>query len=171
MDNKEINRKLRDRAIAFGLCKEWQGQWNKEWTEDKMIAMYKKGIDFCLANDYPSNGFIKANFTQEALRKGGVLIDERYSVNNRRTVVIKGKSEIKARYNGFCIGSVYVTDNSTLALTARNNSHVIVHVLGKAAITAEQYGSARLLIIRHSATCSIVSTGKVEVKDELGWLK
>lgn len=171
MDNKEINKKLRDRAIALGLCKEWQGQWNEEWTEDKMIAKYKEGIDFCLANDYPSNDFIKANFSKDALRWGGVLIDERYSVNNRRTVVIKGNSEIKARYNGSRIGNVYVTDNSTLALTARDNSHVIVHVLGEAAVTAEQCDSARLLVIRHSATCSIVATGKAEVKDELDWLK
>lgn len=171
MDNKFINKELRFKAISLGLCEQWQGQWSTDWSEGKMIAKYKEGIDFCLANNFPSNQFIKNNFSKEALREGGVLIDERYSVVDRRCLVIKGSSDIKARYNGRYMGSVYLTDNAVLHLYARNESHVIVHILDKASVVAEQYDNARVLLIRHSPECEIITKGNIEVKDEFDWLK
>lgn len=171
MDNREINSELRKKAISLGLCNEWQNNWQNDWTEDKMIAKYKEGVDFCLANNYPSNEFIKHNFSQKALRSGGLLIDEKYSVDNRRTFVVRGRSEITARYNGDCLGVAYVADNSTLNITARNRSHVIVHILGNAHVNASQYDNATLMLIRHSHECSYTAEGRVAVKTELDWLK
>lgn len=171
MDNKKVNRILRQRAIDLGLCKQWQGQWKKDWPEEKMISKYKEGIDFCLANDYPSNEFIKENFSKEALVKGGLFVDMKRSVQNMLRVVAKGTSEVTARYDGDTIGEIYAADNAIIHVYARNNSHVIVHMLGKAAVTAEQFDKATLLVIRHSMESSIITTGNTRTKTELDWLK
>lgn len=171
MDNAELNRCLRNKAIALGLCENWQGQWNNDWDEGKMIAKYKEGIDFCLANRYPSNDFIKRNFSLKSLRKGGLFVDDKYSINDMRTVVALGSSNLRIRYNGNSIGEVYMTDDSIINLTARDDCHIIVHILGNAKISASQYGKASLLIIKHSTPCTVVTEGNVRIKEELDWLK
>lgn len=171
MDNTSLNKILKDRAVGLGLCRQWQTQWASDWSEDKMIAKYKEGIDFCLANHYPSNGFIKQNFSLEALRGGGIFVDDTRSVNDMCTVVSLGNSKLRIRYNGGSIGEVYATDNSGLSLTAKDNSHVIIHLLGNAKIVAEQQNKASILVLRHSENCSVISKGNVRIKDELDWLK
>lgn len=171
MDVKDVNATLREKAIALGLCKGWQKQWAKDWSEDKMIAKYKEGIDFCLANGYPTNDFIKQNFTLDALRRGGLFIDDNRSFLNMWCSVIKGSSKCTARYDADNIGQVYVADTACLHIYAKGRSHVIVHVLDGASVLAEQQDNARLVVIRHSAKCAVVTKGDVAVKDEYDWLK
>lgn len=171
MNNKQVNEKLRKRAIDLGLCNQWQRSWKKDWSEDKMIAKYIEGIDFCLANDYPSNGFIKQNFSIEALRKGGVFVDDTHSILNYAHAVVKGNSHVNARYNDECIAEIYAADNAVVYVSAKGNSHVIVHVLGNATVTAEHTGNAEILVIRHSNESTIITKGKVRTDTELDWLK
>lgn len=171
MDNSSLNKILKDRAVDLGLCGQWQKQWSGNWDECKLIAKYKEGIDFCLANHYPSNDFIKQNFTLHSLRQGGIFVDDTYSATDMRTVVALGASELIVRYNGEHLGEVYITDNAKVSLTAKGSCHVIVHILGNANIIAHQYANASLLIIRHSNECSIITKGKVKVKDEVDWLE
>lgn len=171
MDIAKVNKELKSEAVRLGLCKQWQELWKEDWPEDKMIAKYKEGIDFCLANDFPSDSFIKQNFSLEALRRGGVLIDDKRSVLNMRTIVVKGNSSVTARYNVSCVAEAYVTDDASLHVIARNQSHIIVHVLGNATVTAEQSDNAKLLVILHSRTCSLIKNGNVAIKEEMGWLR
>ena len=56
------NEELRNKAVELGLCDQWQGLWSNDWNDNKMIAKYKEGIDFCLANDFPSVEYIKSHF-------------------------------------------------------------------------------------------------------------
>lgn len=172
MDNKKVNRILRQRAIDLGLCKQWQGQWKKDWPEEKMISKYKEGIDFCLANDYPSNEFIKENFSKEDLRKGGLFMDDKRSVLNEKMIVVRGSSDITARYNGNTVAEIYITDESKLRLYAKNHCHVVLHILGDAQVEIEQEDDATVLAIKHSKTCGVhVEKGYITEKEELTYLK
>lgn len=172
MDNHEINQRLRDEAIRLGLCQQWQREWSGDWDEDKMIARYIKGIDFCLKNNYPSNDFILRNFSRDALRRGGLFVDDVHSCLNYKYIVVKGISHIKARYNATNIGNIYVTDAAEVEVTARGRSFVVISALGHAKVTTHQYDAGDIVVIRHSAECTIIPLdGVVRRKDELDWLQ
>ena len=55
----KLNTELKEKAIAVGLCEQWQSEWNKNWTPKKMVDKYFEGINFCAENHYPDKDFIK----------------------------------------------------------------------------------------------------------------
>lgn len=166
------NKELRDRAISLGLCNQWQGLWAKDWDDRKMIERYKEGIDFCLANDFPSVDYIKSHFSKEDLRNGGLFMDDKHSVLNEKMIVIRGCSDITARYNGNTVAEVYITDESKLRMYAKNHCHVILHILNNAQVDISQEDDATVLAIIHSKTCGVhVAKGYITENEELTYLK
>lgn len=166
------NKELRDKAVELGLCDQWQGLWSNDWSDSKIIAKYKEGIDFCLANDFPSVEYIKSHFNKQDLRNGGIFVDDKHSVLNAKMIVVRGCSDITARYNGNTVAEVYVTDNSKLRLYAKNHCHVILHILGNAQVDISQEDDAKMLAIRHSKTCGIhVTKGSITEREEYTYLK
>ena len=54
----DLAKELARQAKKKGICKPWYNEL-KSLNGDNinaMAQMYLKGIDFCLANDYPDNG-------------------------------------------------------------------------------------------------------------------
>lgn len=171
MNDKQINAILRRRAVACGLCHQWQQDWRMDWDEAQLFAKYKEGIDFCLANNFPNNLFIKKTFSMDSLRAANIFVDDAYSILNADVAVIKGRSDIKARYNGTSAGTIYATDRSKLEVFARGSSFVVVHALGAVNIVAHQDDNAILLIIKHSLNVRVLAkTGNIKMKTELNWL-
>lgn len=161
------NKELRDKAVELGLCDQWQGLWSNDWSDSKMIAKYKEGIDFCLANDFPSVEYIKSHFNKQDLRNGGIFVDDKHSVLNAKMIVVRGLSDITARYNGNTVAEIYITDSSTLKLSAKNDCHVMVHVWGNAQVDISQEDNAMVLAIKHTGTCNIhVDKGDATLKEE-----
>lgn len=171
MDNHELNKCLKEKAIELGLCQEWQNQWGADWSQEKMIKKFYEGIDFCLKNDFPSDDFIRAYFPQKILRENGVYINDTYSGLNHTDSIIKKESVITLRYNASNIGTVYVTDFSELNITAKNRSHVIIHALDNAIVVARAIDDAKIVIIQHSPTTSICAIGNTKIEREFEWLE
>lgn len=167
----ELNRNLRNQAICNGLCAEWQELWNEEWSQEKMIDMYFKGIDFALKYHWPSNEYIKKNFKLDWLREKNVFVDDKRSAMNPYKCIVLGDSDVKLRYNSDYIGDIYLRDNSSTIITARGRSFVMVHVFDNATVTAGQFDKATVVIIKHSPKVSVFANDSIKVKEEYDYLK
>ena len=162
----KLNETLRNNAIGLGLCEQWQSEWNTDWDLDKLISKFYVGIDFCLANRFPANDFIKANIPIDTLHRWNVIVDEKRSILNAKDAAVFGSAHAIARYNARYCGRIYVRDNARLNVTARNNAFVIVHILDSARITAVAHDKADLVLIKHSRECSITTNANVRVIEE-----
>lgn len=167
----ELNKDLRDQAIHLGLCYDWQKLWQKDWSKEKMVEMMFRGLDFCLKFHYPSNDYIIKHFNQDFRRKSNVFVNDKYSALNPKQSLILGTADITVRYNAWNHGNIHVRDNSSLKLTARNHSFVIVHLYENAKITAEQFDKAQIVVIKHSIKANIIADTNVKVREELDYLK
>lgn len=167
----ELNKELRSQAVALGLCNDWQGMWKKDWSNEKMVQMMYKGLDFCLKYHYPSNEFILKHFDIDFRRKSNVYVDDKYSVLNANESLILGKSEMIFRYNAENHGSINIRDNSYVKLTAKGRSFVIVHLFENAYIEAQQQDSAKIVLIKHSQNVTIIAEKDVKVREEYDYLK
>ena len=49
-----LNSELRGHAVSYGLCTQWQGDWQNNKSQQELIGMYIRGIDFCIEHDYPT---------------------------------------------------------------------------------------------------------------------
>jgi len=167
----ELNKDLRNQAIALGLCQEWQNSWSKDWSKEKMVERFYKGLDFCLKHHYPSNDYILKHFDLEFRRQSNVFVNDRYSVCNPKQSLVLGDSDITFRYNAWGNGSIHVRDNSSAKIYARNKSFVIVHLYENACVTAEQTDKATIVLIKHSHNVTINADAKIKVREEYDYLK
>lgn len=166
----ELNMELRSQAVHLGLCNEWQEQWINDWSKEKMVEKMYSGLDFCLKHHWPSNDYILKHFDIDFRRKSNVYVDDKYSSLNAKQCLVLGKSNITFRYNGWSIGNIYVRDNSSAKVTAKNKSFVIVHLYENAYVTAEQLDKAKVVIIKHSANVTVVAEKGIKVKEEYDYI-
>lgn len=166
MTNKELSITLREEARFLGLCDEWYGKWQDDCSPDELITKMYAGMDFVIEHHWPSNDAIKTRFDLNTLRRRNVFVDDKRSFVNARESLILGNSNITARYNAWQHGVIYIRDNSTLQLTAKNFSFVLVHVYDNAIVNATQEGKARIAIVKHSADVKITTAGDIRIREE-----
>lgn len=171
INDSELNKELRDSAIRYGLCNQWQNEWRKDWDKDKMVSRFYKGIDFYLKNRFVSNDFIKNNFDLNFLRNKGILVDDTYSLLNPENAILIGNSSSNIRFNGRNISTLYILDKSKAKITAKGKSFVMVHLLGMSELEAEQESGAEVVAIVHSTDCVVSSDSGVKIKYELDYLR
>ncbi len=167
----QLNRELRDQAIALGLCGDWQDLWNRNWSKEKMIERMFRGLDFCLKHHYPSNDFIIKHFDRVLLRKNFVFVNDKFSTMNPKESLILGTSDITMRYNCWNHGYIHIRDNSSVKLVAKNRSFVIAHLYENASIEAEQYDKAKIVLVKHSDKVTITAEDNIKIREEYDYLK
>lgn len=167
----ELNDNLRNQAIKHGICDDFLKQWDKDWTNEKMVEMMYKGMDFCLKHHYPANDFITNNFSRDFLRNSNVFVNDKYSSVNPKQSIILGTSEVTFRYNMWNHGTIYIRDNASLRLSAKNRAFVIVHIFDEAHINAEHSDKAKIVIIKHSDKVTVVADTDIKVTEEYDYLK
>lgn len=171
MEHNVLNSELRQMAVSHGLCSQWQKDWKEDWSLDHMADQFFRGIDFYLSERFLSKDFIVDNFGKPFLREKCILVDDNYSLCNPGRSILIGCSTSTIRFGGRKVATVYLTDSSSCKIKAHDNCHVIIHLLDESKVNVEQSGNARVVALRHSENCSVVSHGKVEVKNELNYLK
>ena len=71
----EVTKQLAKAAQANGICTPWLNELKTLENKDALVDMYIRGLDFCLANDYPSNDFILLHF-KFMMETHGVFLDD-----------------------------------------------------------------------------------------------
>jgi len=146
----KLNTELKNQAIALGMCAQWQKDWNEDWDVDKMAEMMFKGLNFCSKYHYPSKDFLISHFDRSILRSKNIVADDRYSLLNPEKALITGNSESTVRYNGISSGVIHIQDTSSVKVSAKNRSFVIIHLFDKAQVTVEKEDLAKVFVVRHS---------------------
>lgn len=121
----KIGKELANAAKKKGICKEWFNNMKGLDDKEALIEMYVKGIDFCLANDFPSNDYIRTNFAGK-MEAYGVHLDEFLNTVNDRRVVALGNCLGRIEVNRFGVSEVFVKHESDLVIVAKDNSFVMI---------------------------------------------
>ncbi|MDR1585379.1 MAG: hypothetical protein LBS07_04290 [Prevotellaceae bacterium] len=168
----KLNKELAKEARAKGICEEWYSRLRH--TEDKhaLIQMFLKGIDFCISEDFPSPRLL--HLFDGIRQQYGIFRDEPVHVENSKYVVVFGRCEGSANYNGFSVGQVFVKHESKLSIKATGNAFVMVDVFDNAEIevTAEdnakicvnEYGGAVFSMLNSAHPNSIIKIVKKQSK-------
>lgn len=162
-------KQLATQAKENGICDEWYSRLLQMSPNDKaaLVRMYLSGIDFCLSNNYPSNGFIKRYFADIAPQMG-VYVDMRFKAENMRKCVCLGVAEGKALINGFNVGEVFLKHNAKLALDAADDAFVMVDVFDQSELTVEAHGNAKVTVNRYGGkiTWKRDPTAKIVIREK-----
>ncbi len=126
----KLNAELRQQAVDFGLCAKWRGDWKFDKSQQELIDMWKKGIDFAIIHNYPSIDFIKANFDRRLLNRNLVFVDESIEIKNAPSgiYVINGECSGTLWFNSWAAATVYVRHNSNVRIIADDFAKVFVRL-------------------------------------------
>lgn len=159
----KLGKELALAASKKGICKEWF-ETMKDLTDKKaLIEMYIKGIDFCLANDYPSNDYISQHFKGE-MEAFGVHLDELIFKTNPRTTVALGSCSGSLKFDEFTVAEVFIKHQSDLTLKAKGNSFVMVDIFDDARVHIHATDNSKICVNHYSGSVTYYVEGNAVVK-------
>lgn len=157
---KRIGIDIAKKAKIIGICEEWYQDLKKIDSVESLANMYIKGIDFCLANNFPSNDYIRTNFKGK-IEEFGIHIDEEFDASNWRKIVALGSCRATIEINHFYISEIFLKNNSILNLKAKDHAFVMIDAFDDAKIKVKTYGEAKVVVNRYgNAEVNIVEKGK-----------
>ena len=132
-------------------------------NKEAMVEMYLKGIDFCLANDYPQNDFIREHF-KGVMEKQGVFLDDNIKVENKPKCVCLGKTCGRIEAKGYEVCEIFVKHNSELNVVAKDNAFVMIDIYDDAVISVYASDRAKVCVNHHGGSINRYATNDAVIK-------
>lgn len=138
-----LSETLKQQAVDLGLCRPWTEAWG-DCDQQELIDKYKKGIDFCIDKQYPSNEFIKANFDRALLNANLIFVDEHldFDMMPSGIYILNGECSGSIRFAPWTAATVYVRHKSNVTIIADDFAKVFVRLYDGAEVEAEAEESA-----------------------------
>lgn len=128
-----LSETLKQQAVDLGLCRPWTEAWG-DCDQQELIDKYKKGIDFCIDKQYPSNEFIKANFDRDLLNANLIFVDEYldFDMMPSGIYILNGECSGSIRFAPWTAATIYVRHKSNVTIIADDFAKVFVRVYDEA---------------------------------------
>lgn len=143
--NMKLSKELAMQARKLNICQEWHDELKTLDDKRAMVLMYLKGIDFCLANDYPNNEYIRNNFA-EIINEYGIFLDDRFSIDNPDKCVLLGNTNGMVDVDGYHVSELFAKHDSTLTINARDKAFVMIDVFDSAGVRVSATGDSKVCV-------------------------
>lgn len=156
-----INKQLKEQAKELGACE--KGLKNFEHLgEQDLINRYIHFVDFAIANNFPSNDFIRKNFDQTLLEHNNIYVDSEFERRNaRQVVIVQGKSSGTLLFDGYVTADVYIRHDSEVTIDCSRMSKIFINLYDNAKIHVTQRDGASVYVYRHGTDCEVIAEGEV----------
>ena len=140
---ENLSETLKQQAVDLGLCRPWTEAWG-DCDQQELIDKYKKGIDFCIDKQYPSNEFIKANFDRDLLHANLIFVDEYldFDMMPSGLYILNGECSGSIRFAPWTAATIYVRHKSNVTIIADDFAKVFVRLYDEAEAETEAEESA-----------------------------
>lgn len=143
----DLAKRITKDALKLGACKEWTDKLRLCGNDRVAMAnIYLQTLEFCLANDFPSNDFIKREFQGVHDEKGVFVDNTNLHIMNFRKVVTLGKSTGNVEITGFHTSEIYVKHQSDITIRATGNAFLMVDVFDDAHVHIECRDNAKVCV-------------------------
>lgn len=158
---KNLGKMLKSQARKLGACDKGLDNLEK-LNEQELINRYVHFVDFAISADFPSNDFIKNNFSKELLNHNNIYIDSNVERRNaRQIVIIQGKCSGNLYYDGFNTADIYVRHDSNIVIDCCRMSKIFINVYDNAKVKVCQRDGASVYVYKHGDKCKVTTEGEV----------
>lgn len=159
----KIGKELAKQARRKGICDEWYGNLKGTTDTAALLDLYLRGIDFCMATNYPSNDYIRANFTGK-IESYGVHLDELLSERSPKKIIALGKCTGVITAEGYAVTEVYLKDETALSIAAEGHSFVMIDMYGNTDLTVYAREDSKVCVNHFSGNLIVHKEGNAIVK-------
>lgn len=147
----KLAKELAKEAKRKGICEPWYKELKTLEDKRAMVAMYVKGIDFCLSNDYPTNDYIRANF-KGIMEDFGVFLDDQINLVNYKRCVALGTTKGRVEVGSFGVSGIFAKHESELAIIAKDDAFVMIDLFDDATLHIHAQDRAKVCVNRYGGT-------------------
>lgn len=147
-------------AKKKGICEEWHKELLRTTEKEDMIRMYIRGIDFCIANNYPSHDYMRQHF-KGVMEQFGVFLDDTIDEVNPENAICHGTTSGSITFYGYATGEVIVKDKSEITISVSDNAFVMVDIFDDAVVDITASDEAKVCVNRYAGG-SIINTTKTD---------
>lgn len=116
-------------GIKHGMCEKFQKLLSaRELSSDELCALYIRGLDFCIENNWPGVDII-SQFDPNELNRNGIYYDVEGRIDAKLFTVINGDSDVTVVVGQNEVTSLYVRNNSKVKIIAEQDSYCYVTCL------------------------------------------
>lgn len=161
---EELIQQLKEDGKAKGLCTEWQNKLVEGVSLQRLIHLYKRGIDFCVNNNFPTLDFIRQHFKGEC-EQYGVYVDEKeLRLLNEDYSVLLGGCIADGEYNGFSVARLVLRHNSTMNIKVSGYAHLTIDLFDNSNITLNTAGDkAKVLVCKYGSSTATYNGSGVKI--------
>lgn len=131
-------------AMGAGICQPW-AERIKGASVEELLDMYVAGIDFCLANNFPSNSDL-ARLGGDLIAERGIYIDSVKKLVDRPFVVALGACGIHLSLNDHQVGQVFVKHSSTATIQVKDSSFAVIDCFDQTSVAVVVDKGAKALV-------------------------
>lgn len=162
MDFTTLKERLAAEAKAAGICDEWYHYIRRATSKESLIALFNKGLDFCINNRFPS-AELRAEF--DGVRQHfGVYDSEEFTAKSRRRVITYGTAAGVIKLANFDVSLIWARDSSKIKVEAKNNAFACINIADGAEVEIEASDAARVNIVLHGGTYKSHASGTAKIK-------
>lgn len=132
---------------------------------EEVVKIYLDEINFCLANDFPSNEYILKHFG-DIVRLYNIFINDSIAIVNPNQVVALGKTSGTIKIEEYNVCNVYAKHSSKLKIKSEGHSFVMIDVFDNAIVEVEAAHESQICINRYGISKVISDeqdNGKVKI--------
>lgn len=129
---------------ASGMCDKGQNGLMSADSIADLVTEYWRGIDFCLAKDYPRLRIMKR--FQAEFRKQHVYLGEAVTLTNEKRAAFLGGCVVEYDADGYSASYLYVKHNSKLTIKALGHACVMIDALDESIVDVECAENAKVIV-------------------------
>jgi len=165
----ELNKYILDNAKQINVCQEYAELIPLAKSAEELLEMYvsPKGIEFCLANNFPSNEDL-VRLAGDTLNALGVYVDQSVKLSERPFLVLLGKSHATVKNNGYSVNQLFVKHQSSAWISATDQSFTLIDCFDQSEVHIITEGNARVSVNVYGKAKVVTSgTGAVKIVHKL----
>ena len=154
----DIVQKLKQDAIAKGLCDKWKRKFKENMDIPELVKMYIKGIDFCISNDYPTLEYLRSEIKGKC-ETYGVFIDDIVQSSNIEDIVLNGNCKAELDYFGYSVCRIYARHNSEVNIKASENAYLTIDAFDNTILNIEASEKCKVFITQYGKAKVNINSG------------
>jgi len=160
----ELNKYILEKATQISVCDEYAKLIPLAETADDLLKMYvsPKGIEFCLANNFPGNEDL-TKLAGDSLNVYGVYVDQSVKLSDRSFLVLLGNSHGTVAYGSYSTNQLFVKHRSSAWVTVKDHSFTLIDCFDQSEIHVSCQDSARVSVNVYGQA-KVITSGNGAVK-------
>lgn len=158
----DVNR-LYDYGKVKGACLDGLEIIKSANSEQELIELFIKKIDFCLLEDFPNKQYLLDN-GGEYLANNQVYIDAECVLDGSVKAVLMGTTKGSLNVDNYDVSELYLSHTSSLSITATDNAYLSVELFGRSQLSINAGPNVKgILVLNGPWTHADIVGGNIKV--------